>query len=402
MLDLAAASAVSYKSSTPLNDKPGVNSIDAAISATLWSLMKVFQLRIRNCEALFLLTFLLVPQILLAQNLDPLEAVPGDLVGTDAISNGLSAQKIGLRNAHAMVFDDQRQRLVLFGGADEARVLGDTWEWDGSRWKRVSVSGPGPRTFPVMAYDRLRRRVVLFGGNRVLFGRSAADNHYLNDTWEWDGKRWIQMNVPGPSPRSEAAIAFDAARGRTVLFGGHTVTEKERHWLGDTWEWDGKTWLRKHVDGPSPRNSPAMAYDSIRKKVVLFGGRTSEGLSGETWEWDGTSWVEVITGHVEGRFNSVMAYDESRQVMIRFGGRFGGKGLGDTWQYDGLVWKRLTTNGPVPRNHTSMAYDPRGKRMLLFGGHDTENVFGDLWEWNGTSWRLLEDRETKKHLDTVH
>ncbi len=34
-----------------------------------------------------------------------------------------------------------------------------------------------------------------------------------------------------------------------------------------------------------------MAYDSARGVTVLFGGGTDHGLSGQTWEWDGTQWT---------------------------------------------------------------------------------------------------------------
>src|SRR5262245_49147939 len=129
---------------------------------------------------------------------------------------------IGVRNAHAMVYDSGRRKVVLFGGADASKVCSDTWELDGNKWKRVSVDGPGPRTFPAMTYDTIRRRVVLFGGNRVLFGRNPKENNYLDDTWEWDGRKWTEMKVAGPPPRAEAAMAFDEHRGRAVLFGGHS------------------------------------------------------------------------------------------------------------------------------------------------------------------------------------
>ena len=32
-----------------------------------------------------------------------------------------------------MVYDSRRNRVVLFGGNDGGNMLGDTWEWDGSR-----------------------------------------------------------------------------------------------------------------------------------------------------------------------------------------------------------------------------------------------------------------------------
>ena len=40
------------------------------------------------------------------------------------------------------------------------------------------------------------------------------------------------------------ALAFDAARGRTVLFGGGNGAGAT---FDDTWEWDGSTWIERAV-----------------------------------------------------------------------------------------------------------------------------------------------------------
>lgn len=315
--------------------------------------------------------------------------------------------ELGVRNAHAMAYDSDRRRVILFGGADEAKVCGDTWEWDGKRWIRVSQTGPAPRTFPAMAYDSVRKRVVLFGGNRVLFGRSPGENRFLDDTWEWDGRRWTEIKVAGPSPRAEAAIAFDGRRGRVMLFGGHNRAGDAGSRLGDTWEWDGKTWTEIKVTGPSPRNGAAQVYDSGLGKIVLFGGSTREAVSGETWAWDGQKWVENRAAVTEGRFNCVMAYDDARHKIIRFGGRYAGKPLGDTWEYDAQGWKQLALTGPTSRNHAAVAYDSKRSKIVLFGGHDFGlhdgvNIFGDTWEWDGSNWVLTKAAEAKRAIDNGH
>ncbi len=319
----------------------------------------------------------------------------------------ITPPRLGVRNAHAMAYDGNRGRVILFGGADAAKVCGDTWEWDGRKWTRVSLDGPGPRTFPAMAYDSSRKRVVLFGGNRVLFGGSPDENKFLNDTWEWDGRKWAQVSVTGPSPRAEAAMAFDSRRGRVVLFGGHDRAGEAGSRLGDTWEWDGKQWVEMKVAGPSPRNSAALVYDSVRGKIVLFGGSTREAVSGETWEWDGKQWLENRAAVTEGRFNCAMAYDAARGKVIRFGGRFSGKPVGDTWEYDGKAWKQLSTTGPAARNHTAVAYDPKSKKIILFGGHDIgtndpANVFGDTWAWDGDGWSRVAAGEVQKRINDTH
>jgi hypothetical protein len=63
-----------------------------------------------------------------------------------------------------------------------------------------------------MTYDTGRARCVLFGGPDPAFSP-------LDDTWDWDGNTW-SAGQPGPPARSFASMAHDAARGRTVLFGG--------------------------------------------------------------------------------------------------------------------------------------------------------------------------------------
>jgi hypothetical protein len=346
-------------------------------------------------------------------------------VGAPGVVSAGGPSAIGVRNAHAMVFDEARGRVTLYGGADAAAVRGETWEWDGSRWSLAANEGPGPRTFPAMAYDSRRGRIVLFGGNRVLFGRSAEDNIFLGDTWEWDGKSWTRIDVPGPPVRSEAAMAFDTRRGRIVLFGGHSGTGETRRRFGDTWEWDGRRWVEAKVTGPSPspRNGAAAAFDSARGRVVLFGGSTQDGVSGETWEWDGKVWRENRGAATEGRFNPVMAYATAWRKVVRFGGRFGGRAFGDTWEYDGRAWKAAGvagaagaadrrgatgSNAPSPRNHAAMTYDAKRRRIVLFGGHllgagdGAADVFGDTWEWDGSAWTEAAPGEVLERVDNGH
>ena len=40
---------------------------------------------------------------------------------------------------------------------------------------------------------------------------------------------------------------------------------------------------------PLARSGHAMAYDSVRQRVLLFGGFQMPNLYAEAWEWDGTT-----------------------------------------------------------------------------------------------------------------
>jgi hypothetical protein len=78
-----------------------------------------------------------------------------------------------------------------------------------------------------MVYDT--KRVILFGG----FTGSGSTLQTRGATWQWDGKHWAQRGDFGPQPRSGLAMAYDSARGRVVLFGG---ADQGGQILADTWE----------------------------------------------------------------------------------------------------------------------------------------------------------------------
>jgi hypothetical protein len=318
------------------------------------------------------------------------------IIITTLISTGIACPRenpdpFGVRNAHALIYDGVRGEVILFGGADETAVRHDTWSWNGVAWRRVATSGPAPRTFPAAAYDADARTAFIFGGNRVLFGTDSSRDTFLADLWGWDGQRWQQRSGVGPMPaaRAEAVMIYDQKRRRLVLFGGYRTEAGRRIQLGDTWEWDGTVWTLMSESGPTPRNNAAMAYDPVRGVAVLFGG--SDGVaSGETWEWDGSRWMR-IGPPTEPRYNSVMVYDEAAHRIVRFGGWYSGRRWGDTWAFDGTRWIPLAVSGPSPRNHAAFAYDSRRHRGVLVGGHDGDHVFGDVWEWLGDRWVEVSD-----------
>ena len=65
-----------------------------------------------------------------------------------------------------------------------------------------------------------------------------------------------------PSPRWGHAMAYDSARDRIVLFGGADSLEDR---MADTWEWSGDGWMRLPATGPPPRAYAAMAFDPVRE-----------------------------------------------------------------------------------------------------------------------------------------
>lgn len=249
--------------------------------------------------------------------------------------------------------------------------------------QRSPATHPPGRQGHDMAYDSARGVTVLFGGG---FGSGWSD------TWEYDGTDWGERHpTTAPPPRRDFDMAYDSRRGVVVLFGGWLGTGTE---LDDTWEWDGTNWAqRTSAVHPTPRADHAMAFDDGRGVVVLFGGANGSGTLDDTWEWDGASWTERVPAIAPTRRSGhAMAYELAHRRVLLFGGLTSTGILGDTWDYDGTSWRQLNPpNAPANRVLHGMAHDDSTGITLLFGGSDltagSGKALDDTWEWNGQTWR---------------
>lgn len=295
--------------------------------------------------------------------------------------NQVQAVGPSIRSSHAMAFDTIRGKTILFGGygpkPDGSEYLSDLWEFDGATWALRTTSGPAARQNAAMVFDSARAKTVLFGGLAYTTGPIT-----FGQTWEWNGSAWANVATTGPSPRYLHAMAYDAARQNTVLFGG----------LADgiardtfTWTWNGSAWFQAAATGPSARFGHAMAYDAVRQRVVLFGGFGGSGdvkvLLQDTWEWDGTSWALVAsTGPISRQFHT-MAYDAVRQRVVLLGGRDeNGATIDDQWEWNGSSWSQVTGAGPSGRESSAMTFDPSHQRLVVSGGFSERGRLGDTWE----------------------
>jgi len=316
------------------------------------------------------------------------------------------------RTGSALVFDEQRQVVVLFGGQlMSGMTQADVWEWDGVDWTERTPTAPAVpppgRQQHCMAYDTARGQTVVFGGVSAT-GTCSDQPGYegsCNDTWEWNGFVW----TPGPSvssttlpPRTSCGLAYDQKRARTVLYGGFRAASQNGGPLGDLWEWDGVSWTPKTTAAPSPglRYQHSLVYDTNRQKVVFLGGIVDD-LSltyhdvspDEVWEWDGTAWSQrwfgtpaVGNSSLGGSWNAI-AYDPTHHVVIE-NSPFGGQ---PPWLWDGTQWRQKLAPRNVPaRSYASLFFDDQISQAVLFGGSLLENstlLLNDTWLWNGTEWQ---------------
>jgi cysteine-rich repeat protein len=226
--------------------------------------------------------------------------------------------------------------------------------------------------FSAMAYDAARGTTVLFGSP--------------SNTWEWDGVAW-QLRHPRTVPPVSAVAAtmvYDAARQRVLMFSDFSGAPR------DSWEWDGGDWtVIPGTTSPPPRQGYGLAYDGARHRVVLFGGGTDV-VYDATWEWDGAVWREITTpAKPAPRAAVAMTYDSKRGRVVLFGGADTTGIFFDTWEYDGTTWTRRATSGPPRSFYPRMVYDPAREKVVLFGGLGNPGVDPAIpytWEWDGSQW----------------
>jgi hypothetical protein len=298
----------------------------------------------------------------------------------------------------ALAIDSGRHVVVMFGGQaghdnyfPRSNV---TAEWNGANWVRKgSSAAPRPRAYHALASDVTPGRVLLLGG--LPDGSEAGpDARPLDDCWLWDGASWAPVDGPLPSARCESAMALDSDRHRVVLFGGRGAGGD----LDDTWEWDGRRWTRIATQGaPTPRSGHALAYDATRQRIVLFGGsELGADSTHATWEYDGAHWTDRAAVHTPScRARSAMAYAPRLRRVVLFGG-IDHDALSDTWEWDGTDWKLgKPAESPPPRFGHGLAADPVTGNALMFGGRWTQGdsmwtdlQLADTWEWDGVEWKL--------------
>ncbi|MBI3415632.1 MAG: hypothetical protein HY043_09995 [Verrucomicrobia bacterium] len=285
---------------------------------------------------------------------------------------------------HKMVYDQERRVTLMFGGEVYEENVGrfthgDTWTWDGSRWspRSPALSPPSRQGFG-MTCDSRRKRVVLFGGRFFQNGTNVIHG----DTWEWDGSNWQLRAAAGtntPPARAYPTMAYDSARGETILIGGDLLDPAD---VNKTWAWNGTNWLLRSTRVPSGGAAPftvytgnAMAFDDRRGIMVLFG--PFFGSDNLVWEWDGSGWLAVappiltpFDGVGDSR-NAAAFYDPQRGMVACVGGNNGAS----VWCWDGRKFYRFDAQlDGIPSPPTvfpfaaGVAFDTDRRALVWSGG----------------------------------
>jgi hypothetical protein len=181
-----------------------------------------------------------------------------------------AAHPANRNTSHNLTYDTTRGAMYLFSGSCQGYTFDDTWAYNSAAntWSQLSpaVHPPG-RTEAAIAYDSAHDVVVLYGG----LSMSA-----LQDTWQYapSTNTWTQISAPGtPGPLAGHSMVYDTVNKKIVLFGGYAAYNGPA--LNAIWIYDAgtRTWTNPQpANPPAGAYYPAMAFDSARGVVVLYGG----------------------------------------------------------------------------------------------------------------------------------
>jgi hypothetical protein len=205
-----------------------------------------------------------------------------------------------------LVFSAADSTLLLFGGRRAGKVFDDVWRRAGSTWRAVPAQGgPGAIQHGAAAYDPVRRRVVVFGG--------AVGREFSNRTFEWDGARWHAIDAPGPLPRVGHGMAWSAADGGVLLYGGFREQQ-----FRDLWKWDGVRWQQLSADGPTFTEGHVVA--EADSGVYVVGPGLTDASTVRVWRWQRGAFHAVGSAGPARRTGATATYDRKRSVLLYWGG----------------------------------------------------------------------------------
>jgi len=238
---------------------------------------------------------------------------------------------------------------------------------------------PGPRVEHAMAYDAARGEVLLFGG-------SNGGLQVFGDLWAWDGSQWALKSTSGPAARMGAILAFNPTTQHMMLYGGSDASGTP---FTDLWDWDGMAWTELSVSGGPPIKHAAGGFDAHRNRLVVHRGYSGTAPQRDTWEWDGTAWTQAATATpqlLSIPLPSPMVYEPSRQALLML---IGDAMTGQTvmWQWSGTAWTDL---GPGPAMGTPGPIAIRASdNIIALDGNPANVATAATWRWNGTAWGNL-------------
>ena len=246
--------------------------------------------------------------------------------------------------------------------------------------------------------------VAIGNGDLLVFGGRAYQGTaevFLNDTWIFNTSsgEWRELTGPAPLARSQYALAYDSTRGEVLLFGGYVGSTFT---YGDTWLFsvEEESWRRLEPDvAPTARAGSVMTFDPAAEVYFMFAGAetppAAELPEMETWSFDPDrrTWSLLETSTVPTLVSEGHpTLFELAMVHDTVGQRSVLMVAGEsTWAFDGVDWAQLdpgATQGLGADYMTAAAFDAGRGVTVAYGGAPVERT-QQTWLLQDDVWMSL-------------
>jgi hypothetical protein len=215
-----------------------------------------------------------------------------------------------------------------------------------------------------------------------------------------------------PEPRGEVKGVYDADKDRLLVFGGNILApvmcSPQYDQVAELWafELDCNNWRQiEAAGGPSGRSRISTAVDTMRNRMLVFGGMEGDPFAGSTrydevWAFDMTAdtWEQITTTGTgpTPKGYAIAFYDEAGDRLIVHGGDPGGfTGIDEMHALDLATntWSEITP-AMTPGARLYHGVTIRNDEAIIFGGaggFGAESYLNDIWAFDMTtdSWRLV-------------
>lgn len=285
---------------------------------------------------------------------------------------------------HGVAYIDSIDSIIMFGGhAEEAGANADFVPNDQTLLIDLATStveildapGPPARSFHALAYDRQSDRVIMFGGAPAGYDGTGD----LDDTWAFDphAETWDQMSpVETPPPQSFHDMTYHADLDRIALIAREIWTYD---YETDTWEqlphWTGPPW-HGYLAGSAVVDDTTGMVVTVTESNRGCGPetRTTDLATGlwyphPFWNLATTCDQPPGTASEKGVIAASAIYDPVKERVIGYGIDIDRQtGVALAFDDPTGTWTRLGTGPEISR--VPMVYDPERGQIVVFGSED--------------------------------
>ncbi len=237
------------------------------------------------------------------------------------------------RRAHTAVFDAPRDRMIVFGGIGFDAGRSAFWPDDSAAVWSLSLSGTpewsvlqtpqallSRRFAHAAALDPTRSRMWVYGGSDNVGSLNFSPHLYYLDLT--GTPQWFGVAPAGPAPPGlvEHVLAYDSLRDRLLLFGGSRAFTGAQ--MQDVWTLNlsgPPAWSQLVVAGTPPQETTNIraVYDPLGDQLIVEGPAGVQALA-----LSGTPTWRPVRSHPT-RYAPAIAYDSTRVRVLAMGGESG-------------------------------------------------------------------------------